>query len=146
LELYLLGPPRLVRAGQPVVIGLRKALAEAAYQQGQFSTSRQHLRPALKLATHCGFGPALLIGFYHTACLMLQELAQGGRSVATPVTAPELLTRVAAHPHAWYAFRSRAQNLLTQQGSGWPVAQEGDERATETADLRLVVDKILAWL
>lgn len=110
------------------------ALAEAAYQQGDFSTSRRHLREALVMATTYGLWPALLTGFYHVACLMLQEQVQEQQ-------ASELLGLVAEHPAAWQACRSRARQLLAQLESTVVT-----DLSREPATLRILAAQLCAWL
>jgi predicted ATPase/DNA-binding SARP family transcriptional activator len=116
-------------------------LAEAAYQQGHFSTSQRHLHEALALAATCGLWPALLTGFYHVACLLLQEQAQGKEISPAPVAASALLALVAEHPAAWHVFRSRAQRSLAQMETTAVT-----DFAQEPAALRTLAEQLCARL
>jgi predicted ATPase len=88
------------------------ALADTARRRQEFVTARRHLRQSLLLTGRCSLWPALMMGFYHTAGLLLDEAAHGVGAAAMPVTAPDLLSLVAGRPATWGVFRSRGRRLL----------------------------------
>lgn len=126
-------------------------LVETAYRQADFFTARGYLREVLMLTSQTGLLPSLASGLYHAGVLLALEVQQAVVDAAAAPSqlarAVQLLTLVAQHPACWSAFRTRAQQKLTQFVVQLPAELSPAVQAqSRMLDLHSAAEDLLALL